>query len=114
MVRSAFTNKLSHKFSGVTPENASLVEDALRAYQGVQFVQVKHQKSLIRLNYDVQLTNLDELLDLLAEFDVTKYQCSLWWKWRWRFAKQIEQNIKDNAAHVPHCCGKAPPSVRRR
>ncbi|WP_417552379.1 hypothetical protein [Marinomonas fungiae] len=114
MDRSAFTNKLSHKFSGVTVENASLVEDALRAYQGVQFVQVKLQKSLIRLNYDVQLTNLDELMDLLAEFDVTKYQRSLWWKWRWRFAKLIEQNIKANAAHVPHCCGKAPSSARRR
>ena len=114
MEHSSTTNKLSLKFCGITPENASLVEDVLRAYEGVQFVQVKLQKSLIRLNYDVQLANLDELLDLLAVFDVTKYQGGLWWKWRWHLAQQVERNIQDNAAHVPHCCGKAPPSVRSR
>lgn len=114
MTGTAFQNKLTLRFSGIDSDNAFLLEEALKAYEGMQFVQVKLSRSLIRFHYDVQLTNLEELLDLLAEFQVCKYDQGLWWQWRWRLAFQLERNIQENAAHVPHCCGKAPTSVRRR
>lgn len=114
MSDSAFINKAILKFDGLESVEHSLVEEALKAYHGVRFAKVHHKKPVIHLGYDVQLTTLEELLALLAELGLRKYDRGLWWRWRWQLAKQVEKNIQDNAAHVPHCCGKAPPSARRR
>lgn len=114
MSSSAYVNKQALKLEGLSRDNASLVDQALNRYEGILLAQVKLEKSVIRLKYDVQLTNLEEILDLLAEFNVVKGDTSLWWKWRWGIAYQIERNINDNLAHIPHCCGKPPTSARRR
>lgn len=114
MAGSAFINKVTLKFSGIDSDNAYLLEEALKAYEGVESVKVKRPNSSIHISYDVQLTNLAELLDLLAEFQVTKQDQGFWWQWRWRLAFQLERNIQENAAHVPHCCAKVPSNVRRR
>ncbi|SBS31403.1 hypothetical protein MAQ5080_01961 [Marinomonas aquimarina] len=114
MNRSAFAHTLSLKFSGLESAEDSLIVEALMAYPGVSAAKIKPAKSQIQFRYEVQLTNLNELIELLQALGVKPYTKGLWWKWRWHLAKQIEQNIQANVAHVPHCCGKAPISARRR
>ena len=85
----------------------------LDALFGMQQVIHHEKRCLLKLAYDGSKIDIDHILEILLADNITL--TSGWWATRilnhYRF---IDQNVRDNAKHVPVCCSKPPPEVALR
>ena len=85
----------------------------LDALLGMQQVTHLEKKCTLVFSYDGSKLDIDQILEILVAANLTLK--TGWWATRtlnhYRF---IDQNVRDNAKHVPVCCSKPPPEVARR
>lgn len=113
MIDPAFSQRIKLKFSGLTQDNVTLTQQALTALGAVDNIRMVIDKGIVTFRYDASQVTLQECLNVLSALDIALYSSSLWWRWKTHLAFQLDANIRANARHIPHCCGKAPSGPRR-
>lgn len=80
---------------------------------GMDEVALAEEGILIHLAYDASHVSIDDIEAALRRHGVEVGHG--WWthfkEGHYRF---VDQNVKDNAAHVPTCCSKMPPGVWKK
>jgi hypothetical protein len=75
---------------------------------GLDEVSFDDVSSQLYVAYDASRICLDCIEDVLDKYEVKIYQG--WWNhFKEEYYQFVDQNIKDNAKHVPHSCHKVPP-----
>lgn len=108
----AFCQRVSLAYKGLRDEHVETVPLALSQLGSVSNVRVELKKDRVSFRYDASAIRLQACLDVLEALDIRPRSDSIWHRWRIAAARQLDTNIKANAEHAPHCCGK-PPSGRR-
>lgn len=99
--------KLTLPAKGLNKSNGTAFFTRWKEHEGVVLLELNIKKQRIVLKYDALTLNLDDIL--LDAKDCAIVTTFGWFsRWRLSMARQVEQNIRDNLNHVPHCCGKAP------
>lgn len=111
LVNIASLAKVSLRVAGRSKSNASDFFQRWQHRQGIAFLQVDWKKQRILVHYDALVMSLTEILEGLEEANIPLNK-GLFHRWRLHLARQVEQNIRDNLNHVPHCCGKAPRPIQ--
>lgn len=105
------TFKIGYQCQDQTPLASALAK--LDALLGMQQLTLLEKQCALVLKYDASKLDIDQILEMLSATNITLK--SGWWATRklnhYRF---INQNVRDNAKHVPVCCSKPPPEVSRR
>lgn len=74
---------------------------------GINTIKLDPIRNSIELTYDGVIINIDTVLGELKQHGVEPKQG--WWnQFKLDWYRQIDQNVSDNAKHVPHCCSKPP------
>jgi len=80
---------------------------------GMDEVALADEGTLIHLAYDASVVSIDDIEEILGRHGVEVGHG--WWnhlkEGGYRF---VDQNVKDNAAHVPSCCSKMPPGAGKK
>ncbi len=107
-VHAGFLVKRKLKLAGLKAEQLAELEGQLDNIIGVDQVQLQTTPMQMRVAYDASQTDMNTLLHVLAEAGVEPD--SGWWtQFKLNWDRQIDENIKANAKHQPHCCSKPPP-----
>ncbi|MBJ7551911.1 hypothetical protein [Marinomonas ostreistagni] len=104
---SAYRHKINLKFTGLNSLTIPLVELYFTDITPVELIKLNDSSGIIVFHYDASLITFEEVIDSLSALNVLPCK-SLWWRWRYRAAQEISDNIRANARHKPHCCAKAP------
>lgn len=107
-INEGFLTKHKLKLVSLSAGNAEAIRSEIDAMFGVDGVWVDLDTGTIKVAYDGSLHDVDEMLDIVRKHgaDVSPD----WWnQFKLRRDREIDQNIKDNAKHEPHCCNKMPP-----
>lgn len=79
---------------------------------GIDEVSVDDVTRVIHLAYDASRLSIDDIEEIIKRHSLDVSHD--WWthfkEGHYRF---VDQNIRDNAAHVPTCCNKIPPGAGR-
>ena len=87
--------------------NASQIITDLDQLPCMDGIWLNVKKQALKLAYDASHHNIDDMIGIIEQHGATVKKT--WWsrvKLSWQ--RQIDQNIKDNAKHQPHCCSKSP------
>lgn len=80
---------------------------------GVQSVGYNEKRKVIKIAYDGRRVDIDQVIHTVDQHGL--HRVTSWWQARkinqYRF---VDQNVKDNAKHVPICCSKPPPELSSR
>ena len=98
------------KLEGVNSDNRGLIIEKINAVTGIESVEFDSEKSILTLSYDASHCSLEDFEQLLHECDVDTDN-GLWTKIKEGYYKFIDQNVKDNAEHDPHCCNSLPKTL---
>ena len=80
---------------------------------GIDEVSVDAATRVIHLAYDASRLSIDGIEQILKRHGL-EVSHDWWTHFKEGHYRFVDQNIKDNAAHVPHCCNKTPPNVGRK
>lgn len=109
----AFCHTVRLKFKQISSVDESLVMACLGQLEYVDRIHFESKKSIISFRYDASQLELDIVIDVLDALGIRLYRDSYWWRCKLAFVYYLERNIRSNARHVPHCCGKPPNGLRR-
>lgn len=101
------------KLDYITAENQSVLLTEIDQIHGVDTVSYNEKKQMFNVAYDATLTNLEKIEQI-----ITRYGGDIadgWWNhFKESYYKFVDQNIKDNAEHVPSCCHKPPAGLNKK
>ncbi|MEL0613748.1 hypothetical protein [Marinomonas arenicola] len=109
--RSACVAKVTLRVVGMTQSTAGDFFQRWRHREGIEFLQIEWKKQRILVHYDALLISLTDIVSGLQKANMSLNR-GIFYRWRLHLAKQVEQNIRDNINHIPHCCGKAPRPIQ--
>lgn len=78
--------------------------EKLESIDGV--VRVETSERRLMIDYDASLVQIDQLLETLPQNALAA--SSLWQRMRLAMFRTTDENTRENARHVPHCCNKIP------
>ena len=106
-VNEGFLTKHTLKLTGLNADNAETISAGIDALVGVDGVWIDVDKSTLQVAYDASHLDIEALLGLVRQHGADVSQD--WWnQFKLSWDRQIDQNIKNNAKHEPHCCNKMP------
>jgi hypothetical protein len=74
---------------------------------GMYEVSLTDERTIIHLTYDATRVSIDDIEAILTRHNVEVGHG--WWNhFKEGHHRYVDQNVKDNAAHVPTCCNKLP------
>ena len=88
-------------------EQARRLEQELKQVDGVMSLSVEKERGRLELVYDVTGADLDDLLARSKDYGFQPRR-SLPTNTRLGWYRFLDQNIRDNAGHKPHCCSEPP------
>lgn len=101
------------KLDHITADNQSALLAEIDQIQGVNAVSYNEKQQMFNVAYDATHTNLEKIEQI-----ITRYGGDIadgWWNhFKENYYKFVDQNIKDNAEHVPSCCHKPPAGLRKK
>ena len=106
-VNPGFLTKHTLRLEHVNQANGSCLVNELDALSGVDGVWLNERKKTLKIAYDASRHNVDEVIGILRKHGATVSD-SWWSRVKLGWQRQTDQNIRDNAAHVAHCCNKPP------
>ncbi|GAA0792047.1 hypothetical protein GCM10009109_21830 [Marinobacterium sediminicola] len=86
-------------------ENA-LVE-AVRQLFGMDRVVFDAPNATLYFDYDATHCSLDKVEGVIRNMGA-KFDTGWWSRFKRSYYRFVDQNMKDNEAHEPHCCNKVP------
>ncbi|NRP27328.1 hypothetical protein XMD420_000931 [Marinobacterium sp. xm-d-420] len=106
-INEAFLVKRKLKLTGMTQQSVELAKQEVESIRGLDMVDLSVKSGRLLVSYDASITSISAILNILQSHDIKP--ASDWWnRLKLSWDKQIDQNIRDNARHVPHCCSKPP------
>jgi hypothetical protein len=106
-INEAFLVKRKLKLTGMTQQSVELAKLEVESIRGVDRVNLSVKSGRLSVSYDASITSIIAILDMLQTQGIEP--ASDWWnRLKISWDKQIDQNVRDNAKHVPHCCSKPP------
>lgn len=106
-INKAFVVSRKVKLTGLTSSNAAKIESEFNETIGVDSFCLRIESMYMKVSYDASLTDMDSLLKTLGIYNVFPY--SGWWtRYKLKWDRQVDLNIKNNVKHQPHCCNKPP------
>lgn len=99
------TRKL--KLSGVSEGQADALVSEIRQLSGMEIVGYSPASATLTFVYDAAQCGVDTVAKVLNSFGAG-FASSTWNRVKMGYFRFTDQNIKDNAAHQPHCCNKSP------
>jgi hypothetical protein len=107
-INKAFIVKRKLKLSGLTQQGVEWARNEIESIRGVDTLDLQAQSGRMSVSYDASVTSISAILDRLQSQGIEP--ASDWWnRFKLNWDQQIDQNVRDNAKHVPHCCSKPPP-----
>jgi hypothetical protein len=107
-INEAFLVKRNLKLTGLTEQKIEEFIPEIQVIRGIDTVEFDATRERIRVSYDASVTSIDSILKILKQHSVEPKNG--WWnQFKLDWNRQIDQNVSDNAKHVPHCCSKPPP-----
>ena len=97
----------SVKLARFDPQQAQPARSALDQLPGMDQVILDPKERVLKLAYDGSQHNIDELLAIAGEHGL-KPKKNWWNKVRLGMARNVDQNVWDNAGYHPSCCNKPP------
>lgn len=102
-----FLTKHRLVLQGLNDINANAIVAELDQLPCMDSVIINRKKQSIKLHYDASRHHIDEMIAIVIKHGATVKEG--WWNHiRLGWQRQIDQNIKENAQHEPHCCNKNP------
>lgn len=99
------TRKL--KLSGVDEGKTEALVIETRQLPGMDTVEYLPASVTLICVYDAAQCGVDAVEKVLNGYGA-QFASSIWNRLKIGYFRFIDQNIKDNAAHQPHCCNKVP------
>ena len=96
------------KLTGMTLQSVELAKLEVGSIRGVDMEDLSVKSGRLSVSYDASVTSISAILEILESHDI-KPACDWWSRVKLSWDKQIDQNVRDNAKHVPHWCSKPPP-----
>ena len=107
-INEAFLVKRKLKLSGLREQNLEELTAEIQLIRGIDTVGFDSTRERMQVSYDASVTSIDAILQVLKQHSVEPKKG--WWnQYKLGWDRQIDQNVRDNAKHVPHCCSKPPP-----
>lgn len=101
------------KLDHITADNQSALLAEIDQIHGVDAVSYNKKQQMFNVAYDATHTNLEKIEQI-----ITRYGADIadgWWNhFKENYYKFVDQNIKDNAEHVPSCCHKPPAGLHKK
>lgn len=98
------------KLEGVTEDNREAIILEIDTLVGIESVSFDASTATINMAYDATHCDLDGIEALLQVHGADTSQ-GLWTKIKEGYYKFVDQNIKDNDEHDPHCCNAMPKAL---
>ncbi|WP_353614744.1 cation transporter [Mangrovibacter phragmitis] len=99
------TRKL--KLSGVSEDQADALVSEIRQLAGMETVEYSSASASLTFVYDAAQCSVDAVEKVLDRLGA-QFAASAWNRVKMGYFRFTDKNIKDNAAHRPHCCNKIP------
>lgn len=107
-VKEANLVKRHLKLSGIDERNIDSLYDEIDQLPGVDSVRI--QGARMDVAYDASHCHIDMLEEVVRQHG-GRFSDAWWARVKKSYYRFVDQNARDNAAHVPHCCGKVPPGA---
>lgn len=107
-IHEAFLVTRTLKLKGLEDRSITDIETDIASIRGVDCISLNQNRRLLRVAYDASVTSIDRILDQLSIHGIN-IDNGWWNRFKLGWDRQIDQNVRDNAKHVPHCCSKPPP-----
>jgi len=98
------------RLSKVTNENIDALTAEIDQMLGLDEVSFDRKKQTIHLAYDAVNLNLDGIENVIRKHGADIHD-DWWTHTKEEYYKFVDQNMKDNANHVPWSCHKTPPGA---
>ena len=98
------------KLEGVTEENKTAIISEIDTLIGIENVSFDERTATLNIAYDATHCDLDGIESLLQAHGADTSD-GLWTKIKEGYYKFVDQNIKDNDEHAPHCCNAMPKTL---
>lgn len=92
---------------GLNEVNTQSITEELNNLPCVDAVFLNQKMQIIKIAYDASHHNIDEILAII-ESGGAMLKDSWWSRTKMSWQRQTDENIRDNAKHVAHCCNKMP------
>lgn len=102
-------NLVSHriKLADVSEQAATALVDEVDQLFGMDQVSFDARTSCLSFAYDATHCSLDKVEDVIRQ-QGARLDDGWWNRMKRSYYRFVDQNMKDNEAHEPHCCNKAP------
>lgn len=102
-------NLVSHrlKLAGLSEKAATTLVDELGQLFGMDRVTFDARTSCLFFAYDATHCSLDKVEERVRQHGA-RFDDGWWNRVKCSYYRFVDQNLRDNAAHEPHCCNKAP------
>jgi hypothetical protein len=95
------------RLTGVDNQNLETLQTDIVKLFGIDDVTYNEKSEVIYLTYDVSHINLENIEEVIRKHGADTHND--WWTYiKVNYYQFVDQNIKDNAKHQPHCCHKVP------
>lgn len=99
------------QLSGVSEQAAALLVVELGQLFGMDRVRFDASKSSLVFSYDATHCSLDRVEEKVRQHGAS-FDTGWWSRIKCSYYRFVDQNVKDNAAHEPHCCNRPPAGKR--
>ncbi len=89
------------------PQEAQMARTELEQLPGMDQVIFDPSTRTLRIAYDGSRHKIDELLEIAGQHGLRPRK-GLWTRVRLGMARNVDQNVWDNAGYHPTCCNKPP------
>lgn len=80
---------------------------------GIDEVSFEQQSEKLSIAYDPTHVDLDDIEGIVQRHGA-EIAANWWNRVKTGYYRFVDQNVRDNAKHQPHCCHKLPPGHQRR
>lgn len=103
----AFLVKRKVKLTGLANQELVALTTEIESLKGIDQIEFDVERGLMKASYDASITNIDIILETLKQHSIEPSKG--WWnRYKLDWDRQIDQNVRENAKHEPHCCSKPP------
>jgi len=101
------------KLEGVNETNRDAIVEAIDNTFGIDSVHYDDKTATLHLAYDATHCQLDGLEEMLIQHDADVSH-DWWTHFKEGYYQFVDENVRNNATHVPLSCHKVPPGKRRK
>lgn len=107
-VREEFLVKRQLKLQTLDEARADVIAEEVDGLTGVDSTELNASTGRLDIAYDATHLDLEQVYEILRKHD-SGLERGWWNRFKDKWYRFTDQNIRDNARHIPNCCSKPPP-----